>query len=172
MSAKTYSNLEIIAMPYQQHKEMVKKLKSRLEQKKREVVELEISLRYVSDLSEGKEEEEEEPIPKVDMQTPDHSNRFQDVSQDEAITIILREAYPYEHHIRKIARLVVRNGWGNGRKTAKEITPSINATLAKGRREGKYKKVGRGLWKIDTHYATVAAGLVQNTGSIPSSQCS
>ncbi len=125
--------------------ELLEKLDAQIERKRMELAHLEITKRCLLELNG---EEGEETISKTDFAQHPRTERFGAMSQAEALEVVLREVAPQPMHIKKIARLMVKNGYGAGKKTSKQIKGSITAILSKGAKAGKFKNESRGYWSI------------------------
>jgi hypothetical protein len=123
--------------------ELLEQVEAELERARSRVRDLETTKRCLLSL----ETKEEDPQPSADSSLSDSSRRFKGVSQEIAVTLILRESGQMLN-VNRIVHRLLAGGYGNGRKTAKQIRGSVNAVLSAGTKKGLYENVGRGLYQI------------------------
>lgn len=145
-----YSLLEIATMSHEQIDELIEKWEEQIQWYKTEARKLEIA-KEVLEATRGHKQGEptETPnAPQIDFSLPTQSNRFSGITMEEAVEQVLREAAPGSIHIKRIAQALVKNGYGNGRKTAKKIYGSVNTTCSRGAQKGIFKRVESGCYAI------------------------
>jgi len=141
----TFTLLEILAMPSNQQQQILRGVRIKISELKAKLNDLEATERSLtSDDFMDNELNEPEEATSSDIK----SARFNGITQEEAVETLLKEHPGKVWTSAQIARGIVREGWGNGRKTGKQIKSSINSILSRGASEGKYKNVERGKWMI------------------------
>src|SRR6185437_3259018 len=69
------------------------------------------------------------PSPRLIPSRRNLPGRFTNFTQEEAVEIILRESVPTSLNSKQITRIMTREGYSKGNKSAKQIRASINNVL-------------------------------------------
>lgn len=121
-----------------------RKLRNRLIELKQEVQKVEVAIEVHRQMQEEN--------PRIDLAVPDEGKeQFVGMTQQEAVEKLLL-GVSSGLHVTKICTSLVKGGYGNGRKTAKQIKGSVNSLLSLGAKEGKFKQVGRGVYTLSENH--------------------
>lgn len=150
---RVYTPLEVLGMPTAEAKKILNRYDEEIDKTKRRLLELEVGRKVFLEVSSGKglTDEDDDSLPIIDTSKGDKSDRFVGMPYYEAIEMVLKEAMPEELHVKKIALLLIKNGYGDHRKTSDDIYASVSAALSTGVQQGRPFKKGRtrGYWIFD-----------------------
>jgi hypothetical protein len=148
---RSYTIKEVLLMKQIDRDDFLRRLRKKRDQciKWAEGYQAAIEITEVMEGAEGTEGMKKAADPELPQPIiNDKSDRFVDMSMDKAVFAVLQEHAPRDLHVKLIADLIIHEGYGGGRKTAKGIVNSVASVLSVGKREGKCVNVARGKWKL------------------------